>query len=102
MDVKVANTKAPLWARISKARDARPELSKLRMELSKNKAVSEALEEFLYSHYHYLLSQQRFESDSNIREMDVATANAIATVAQLIFEDEQKQQNSPATPGPKF
>lgn len=101
MDARTANTRAPLWARIANARDARPELDKLRLQLSSNKAVSEALEEFLYSHYHYLLSEQRYESDSNIRNMDIATANAIATLAQLIFEDKEDRQG-PAKPAPRI
>lgn len=102
MDAKVANTKSPLWTRMSKARDARPELSELRLLLSQNKAVSSALENFLYSHYLYLLSQQRFERDQVIRDMDVATANAIATVAQLIFEDDHRQNDGHVNIGQKF
>ena len=90
MDVRVANTKAPLWARIANPRDARPELENLRSLLSKNNSVSTALEEFLYSYYHHLLSEQRFESDVSVREADIMTANAVATIAKLIFEDKQQ------------
>lgn len=89
MDARVANTKAPLWERIANPRDARPELERLRSLLSKDKQVSEALEEFLYSHYHYLLGEQRFESDESVRNADIMTANAIATLAKLIFEDKK-------------
>lgn len=91
MDVRVANTKSRLWSRIAEARDARPELDNLRLVLSKNKSVSDALEEFLYSHYHFLLTSQRFEPDQYIRDTDIASANAIANLAQLIFKDEAKQ-----------
>ena len=90
MDVKVANTKAPLWARISDARDAGPELDALRMLLSKNKSVATALEEFLYSYYHHLLSAQRYEVDKDVREADIMTANAVATISKLIFEDKKE------------
>ena len=90
MDARVANTKAPLWERIANPRDARPELERLRSLLSKDKQVSEALEEFLYSHYHYLLGEQRFESDESVRNADIMTANAIATLAKLIFEDKEQ------------
>lgn len=90
MDARVANTKAPLWERIANPRDARPELERLRSLLSKDKQVSEALEEFLYSHYHYLLGEQRFESDESVRNADIMTANAIATLAKLIFEDKKR------------
>ena len=93
MDVRVANTKAPLWSRIANPRDARPELDNLRMLLSQNKAVSSALEEFLYSHYHYLLGEQRFESSAEIRNSDIMTANAIATLAQLIFEGRKQPRH---------
>ena len=89
MDARVANTKAPLWERIANPRDARPELERLRSLLSKDKQVSEALEEFLYSHYHYLLGEPRFESDESVRNADIMTANAIATLAKLIFEDKK-------------
>lgn len=90
MDARVANTKAPLWERIANPRDARPELERLRSLLSKDKQVSEALEEFLYSHYHYLLGEQRFESDESVRNADIMTANSIATLAKLIFEDKKQ------------
>lgn len=90
MDARVANTKAPLWERIANPRDARPELERLRSLLSKDKQMSEALEEFLYSHYHYLLGEQRFESDESVRNADIMTANAIATLAKLIFEDKKR------------
>lgn len=102
VDVKVANTKAPLWSRIAEARDAGPELERLRLVLSKNKEASNALEEFLYSHYHYLLTQQRFESDEKIRNMDVATANAIATIAKLIFEDSKQKPASTKSASPRI
>jgi len=90
VDARVANTKAPLWERIANPRDARPELERLRSLLSKDKQVSEALEEFLYSHYHYLLGEQRFESDESVRNADIMTANAIAMLAKLIFEDKKQ------------
>lgn len=90
MDARVANTRAPLWERIANPRDARPELEKLRSLLSKDNQVSAALEEFLYSHYHYLLGEQRFESDESVRNADIMTANAIATLAKLIFEDKKQ------------
>jgi len=90
VDARVANTKAPLWERIANPRDARPELERLRSLLSKDKQVSEALEEFLYSHYHYLLGEQRFESDESVRNADIMTANAIATLTKLIFEDKKQ------------
>lgn len=93
MDVRVANTKAPLWSRIANPRNAQPELDNLRLLLSQNKAVAGALEDFLYSHYHYLLSEQRFESDERIRNSDIMTANAIATLAQLIFEDKKQTRH---------
>ena len=91
MDARTANTKARLWSRIASARDARPELDKLRMVLSKNKEASDALEEFLYSHYHYLLTSQRFEPDQYARDVDIVSANSVAMLAQLIFEDEKRQ-----------
>ena len=82
MDARVANTKAPLWERIANPRDARPELERLRSLLSKDKQVSEALEEFLYSHYHYLLGEQRFESDESVRNADIMTAKCNRNISQ--------------------
>lgn len=102
MRVKDANTKARLWERIAEARDSKPELSKLRLILSKNKNVSDALEEFLYSHYHFLLTSQRFEPDQYVRDTDIASANAVASLAQLIFKDEVKQQEVQDKPAQRY
>lgn len=91
MVAKTANTGSKLWERIACARDSHPELSVLRNVLSRNREASDALEKFLYSHYHYLLTSQRFEPDQRIKDMDLATANSIAILASLIFEDEKEK-----------